>query len=57
MSEPLVNPNSSPPGWLPDLLDSTWVFLSDYPIVLSLIIMFMGLILAVTVASSFCSGD
>ena len=46
MSEPLVNHNSTPPEWLPDLLDGTWVFLSDYPIVLSLIILFLGLILA-----------
>lgn len=47
MSEPLANHNATPPDWLPDLLDSTWVFFSDYPIVLSLIIMTVGLILAV----------
>ncbi|MFO7461440.1 MAG: mechanosensitive ion channel family protein [Desulfatiglandales bacterium] len=47
MSEPLVSRDSTPPGWLPDLLDNVWVFLSDYPIVLSLIIIAVGLILAV----------
>jgi len=47
MSEPIVNRSSTPPEWLPDLLDSTWVFLSDYPLVLSMIVMAVGLILAV----------
>lgn len=46
MSESLAGSNVSSPKWLPDILDSTWVFLSDYPIVLSLIIIAVGLILA-----------
>lgn len=46
MSEPPVNSNSTPPEWLPDILNATWVFLSDYPIVLSLIIIAVGLGLA-----------
>jgi len=46
MSQPLADRNPATPEWLPDILDSTWLFLSDYPIVLSLIIMAVGLTLA-----------
>jgi len=46
MSESLVHHSSTPPEWLPDSFESIWVLLSDYPIVLSLIILFLGLILA-----------
>ncbi|MBR9979997.1 MAG: mechanosensitive ion channel family protein, partial [Desulfatitalea sp.] len=49
MSEPVSNGNASPPGWLPDLLHNTWIFLSDYPIVLSLIVLVVGLLLAFVV--------
>ena len=47
MSEPVADRSAASPGWLPDVLESTWVFLSDYPIVLSLIILAVGLMLAV----------
>ena len=35
-----------PPAWLPDVLSSTWAFLANYPVVLSLIILVVGLSLA-----------
>jgi small-conductance mechanosensitive channel len=37
---------TTPPTWLPDVLNTTWAFLANYPIVLSLMIVFVGLSLA-----------
>jgi len=37
----------TPPGWLPDVLNGTWVFLADYPLVLALIVVAVGLSLAI----------
>lgn len=42
----------NPPPWLPDVLHSVWVFLSDYPIMLSLIILAVGLLLALAARSA-----
>ncbi len=44
MTEPVSA--AAQPEWLPDILSDTWIFLSDYPIVLSLIIVIIGLGLA-----------
>lgn len=42
-------PNTPPPNWLPAWLTGTWEFLADYPIVLALAIVAVGLLLAAAV--------
>ena len=37
---------TTPPEWLPDVLNSAWAFLADYPVLLSPIIVVIGLSLA-----------
>jgi MscS family membrane protein len=49
MSTPAENSAAAIPDWLPDLLHATWIFLADYPIVLSLIIVLIGFLLAAVV--------
>ncbi|MCJ8502838.1 mechanosensitive ion channel family protein [Desulfatitalea alkaliphila] len=49
MSTPVENSVAAPPEWLPEILHVTWVFLSDYPIFLSLIVVLTGLLLAAVV--------
>jgi small-conductance mechanosensitive channel len=56
MSETAVKDATAPPDWLPDMLNSAWVFLAEYPAVLSLIIIAAGLMLAVTVRKSILFG-
>jgi MscS family membrane protein len=36
------------PGWLPLWLDGVWTLLASYPLLLSAVILFAGLLLAVT---------
>lgn len=47
MSDTVQENAAAPPQWLPDMLNKAWVFLADYPVMLSLIIIFVGLMLAV----------
>lgn len=49
MSTPAENSAAAPPEWLPETLHATWVFLADYPIALSLIVVVVGLLLAIVV--------
>lgn len=44
-----ASPNPPPPSWLPDWLTGIWNFLADYPIVLALAIVVVGLLLAAAV--------
>lgn len=37
------------PGWLPEELHDTWIFLADYPAVLALVVLVSGLLLAVVI--------
>lgn len=42
-------PNTPPPSWLPAWLTGTWELLADYPLVLALVIVAVGLLLAAAV--------
>lgn len=49
MTAAAKNSAAAPPEWLPEMLHAIWMFLSDYPIVLSLVVVAVGLMLAVVV--------
>ena len=49
MSATIANKTAVPPEWLPEILNRVWIFMAGYPVALSLVIMTIGLLFAITV--------